>query len=619
MPTSPAARSPRAPRTVVRLAAVVLAAAGASLPALPAGAAAGHRPVTTARAAAVTPAPDPAAARTRAAIARASWSLSSDGTWLDQSRRARTRIPVTFAARRPVTAVHLRSAGVDYGQVTAGADGAGRWLATTTVDLAREKGSSAYLTATYTLAGGRTGKLGALVFLPRAAATSAPRPTGGASPSPTRSPGPSPTASASPSPSTPSAPATAAPPAPAPSPSRTTTPAPAPTPTPATPATPAPATPTPSPTPPSAGQADVPPPTAPPVAGTSVLAFGAVGDGVHDDTAALRRAFSVPGAGRTVVVPAGRTFRYTSVLRVTTPGLVVTGGGTLLATDEEHSSLQLDADGVVLDHVDVTLRGATHRWGTFDQMLLAVIDHDHVVVRDVRVTGSAAAGVYLWGAGDFRLERVAVTDSRADGIHITGPSHDGRVIAPVVTRSGDDGVAVVSYLADGRPVARVSVEHPVVRTTTWGRGLSVVGGTDITYTGIDVDHADAAAVYIAAEGDPWFTFAPVHVRVLGGTITAANVDRGVDHGAVLVYDGRAGTLLDGIEVRDLAIDGTRASASRQLGLLLAHGATARDVVLDAITITGGPAHLLEVDAPGPAYETTGWTYQGRAVPDHRTG
>lgn len=585
MPTTTRTSAPdrRRPRRSVRPAgALVLGiAAAVGVPALPAGAA-------------PTPTPAPTTA-TQAAIARASWSLSSQGTWLDQSQRDRVALPVTFAARKPVRSVRFRTAGHDYGTVSAvSTDSTGRWLVTAPVDLSQEKGASAYLTASYVLTSGRTGTTGALIFLRRAAATPGPAP----SPSPAPStPRPTPTPTPTP---TPSEPATTAP-----TPTAAPTPAPTPTPTPTT---------SPSPSPePTSGQAEVP------TSGTSVLTFGAVGDGVHDDTAALQRAFSSTPASGTVLVPAGRTFRYTKVLKVTTPGLRVTGGGTLLATDEERSSLQLDADDVVLDDVDVTLRVASRRWGTFDQMLLAVIDHDGVVVRDVHVSGSAAAGVYLWGAGDFLLDHVSVSDSRADGIHVTGPSHDGRVLSPVVTRSGDDGVAVVSYLADGRPVARVRVEHPVVRTTTWGRGLSVVGGTDITWSDIAVDRSSAAAVYIAAEGDPWFSFPPVRVAVRGGTITGANTSTAVDHGAVLVYDGRAGTLLDDVTVSGLAISGTRPGASRQVGLLLVNGARARDVDLADLAITGGPAHLFTVQAPGTAYETTGWTYQGRPVSDHRSG
>ncbi len=123
-----------------------------------------------------------------------------------------------------------------------------------------------------------------------------------------------------------------------------------------------------------------------------------------------------------------------------------------------------------------------------------------LIVEDVVVDGSAAAGVFVAGARGFRLEDAAVRSTRADGIHITAGSTDGTVVRPEVVGSGDDGVAVVSYGSDEDPVRRVVVQSPRVLDTTWGRGISVVGGTDITYADIYVERTDSAGVYIATGG-----------------------------------------------------------------------------------------------------------------------
>lgn len=54
--------------------------------------------------------------------------------------------------------------------------------------------------------------------------------------------------------------------------------------------------------------------------------FGAVGNGVADDTAALQRAFNT---GRSVVLRDGKTYLVSSKIMVTTPGITVSGSGTI--------------------------------------------------------------------------------------------------------------------------------------------------------------------------------------------------------------------------------------------------------------------------------------------------
>ena len=61
-------------------------------------------------------------------------------------------------------------------------------------------------------------------------------------------------------------------------------------------------------------------------------------------------------------------------------------------------------------------------------MKLRLADHTGIVVRNVVIDGSSAAGVYVGsGVSNFLLENLQVRDTRADGIHITGTAHDGVV------------------------------------------------------------------------------------------------------------------------------------------------------------------------------------------------
>lgn len=350
--------------------------------------------------------------------------------------------------------------------------------------------------------------------------------------------------------------------------------------------------------------------------GTPVTNWGAVGDGKADDTSALQKAFDSAPTGTTLLLPAGMTFRHSGILRITREGLTLAGGGKLLATSEATSSLLVTGKRTTLSDVTVAVTGTTKRWGTWDQMAVCVLNADAFTARGLKVEGSAAAGVYLWGATNFTLDKVAVSGTRADGIHITGPSRDGVVTDPVVTQSGDDGVAVVSYGQDGVPVTRVRIDRPRVAGTSWGRGVSVVGGTDITVNDLNVDSSSAAALFIAQEGAPWNTFAPVRVSVTGGTITRANQTASVDHGAVMVLAGRSGAGPTDVTVSGIKISGTRASASRQVGLLTYDGSQPARVQLTDFTIEGGPRNVLQSQYSQGSWRVKNWKVTGaNPVPD----
>jgi hypothetical protein len=343
----------------------------------------------------------------------------------------------------------------------------------------------------------------------------------------------------------------------------------------------------------------------------SVRTFGAVGDGRTDDTAALQRAFDAARPGDTVLLPAGNTFAHSAVLTITRPGITVTGGGTLLATDESRSSLTLAADRVLLSDVTLRVAKTTKRWSAYEQQRLRIDGHTGITVRRVTVQGSAAGGVYVGGrAADFLLDHVTVTGTRADGIHLTQGSHDGRVVSPVVRGVGDDGVAVVSYAQDGDPCARITISDPVVDGSSGGRGISVVGGRDITYTGIDVRNTYAAGVYVAAEGG-WNSTGVDRVRITGGAVRAANTGPGIDHGAVLVYDGTADRAVRDVTVSGLTLSGLRSDASRWVGLVADSTGRIGAVRLAGITISGpGPVTAFVSNARSTVYSLADWRRNG---------
>lgn len=338
----------------------------------------------------------------------------------------------------------------------------------------------------------------------------------------------------------------------------------------------------------------------------NVESFGAKGNGLTDDTASVQRALDSLRTGDRLMFPAGKVYRHSDVLTVNVAGVRLSGPGTLLATNEARSNFRINANNVLADNgLTFKMASTTRRWDAYEQMKLRLSGHTGIVLRNIIVDGSAAAGIYIGnGCSRYLLEDVTVQNTRADGIHNTDAAHDGTIRRPVIRNVGDDGVAVVSYSKpEGvAPCRNITIESPRFYGNVWGRAFSVVGGEDITFRNVYAENSNAAAVYVACEGEPYYTFASKRIRVLGGTLKNSNASTTVDHGAVLVYSGRAGYSNDDIEISDMKIINTRPTASRQVGVL----GEANRVQLRNFSFSGGPRNLFSTNVPADRYNTTGW-------------
>ncbi|MCW2529032.1 MAG: hypothetical protein JWM76_3892 [Pseudonocardiales bacterium] len=343
-----------------------------------------------------------------------------------------------------------------------------------------------------------------------------------------------------------------------------------------------------------------------------VTSYGAVGDGTTDDTAAIAAGLLALRPGEALRFGAGKTFCHSNVLSVKTNGVQLLGPGTLRATVESRSALKIEASDVIVDGLVLSVSKTTKRWSTPDQHKLVLGPYAGISISTVMITGSAAAGVFCQGTSNFVLRDIHVSDTRADGIHMTAGCQNGSVESPLVTRSGDDGVAVVSYFDDHDVCRKITISAPRIRTTTGGRGISVVGGEDIIYRDIDVDGSNAAAVYIACEGAPSNTRPAVGIRVSGGRVTDANRNSAIDHGAVLVYSGRSVGNVSDVVISGLSVSGTRAGASRQIGVIADGGDPISSVRFEKIELAAEPTPY-QGNAPVKAVTLAGVTAAGRSV------
>ncbi|GAB91323.1 hypothetical protein GORHZ_127_00040 [Gordonia rhizosphera NBRC 16068] len=338
----------------------------------------------------------------------------------------------------------------------------------------------------------------------------------------------------------------------------------------------------------------------------------ATGAPAEDTTASLQAQFDALKPGGVLTLEP-KVYHHSGVLRIRVPNVRVDGdGATLVATNDASSAVQIQANGVQIR--DVTLSAGTQgdRWSGIDQHKLVLAGAGDSV-QNVKIVGSAAAGIFVDGARDFGIRDVTISQTRADGIHVTNGSARGVISGVKTDRTGDDAVAVVSYLADRRQSSDIRISRVDVNGTRWGRGISVVGGRSVSIRDFHVASTNSAGIYIANEGAPYSTTSVDSVTVSNGRVVGANTNPGIVQGAMLIFSGGPGLHTWGVRVSGVTIAATPSSARRDVGILASGGGSVGGVALRNIRITGSSGSPLYTNVPRSSYTTSGWTIDGRAI------
>jgi hypothetical protein len=292
----------------------------------------------------------------------------------------------------------------------------------------------------------------------------------------------------------------------------------------------------------------------------SVLDYGAVGDGTHDDTTAVQDALDAASAAKGIVLIPPGTYKATATLRVG-DDTTITGTGTISSTTPGFTGTALTVSG---KH-DVLIEGITIA-GNMDAY-------------DPDAPGNQYAewkhGVDLRGNCErVTVRNVTTTDNRGDGVCI-GPaaSGDGTYCRDIVIENVTSeynfrcGLAITS--ASGVRVVGGSYSH---QEETLGTGIDIEPDLDtdvidnIEITGVSADYNTQVGILTYIEALP----AMRGIRVVGGRATYNGTY------GVVVGKGAHSITVEGVLVANNTLSGLRVWCQVAQGLHIRNNTIVRN-------------------------------------------
>jgi parallel beta-helix repeat protein len=313
----------------------------------------------------------------------------------------------------------------------------------------------------------------------------------------------------------------------------------------------------------------------------SVKSFGAIGDGVTDDSDAIERATAGVANGEILLFPAG-TYVQTRTITVRSPNVILWGFGAILhGSNPNDQAVIIEGDRSSVVGFRLTAVQAGRKEGTNQHRIVLLGDGNQALANVIE--GGAAAGIYISGARNFRVDGNTVRNTLADGIHATDGSRFGVIANNVVRSTGDDHIAVVSYRYQ-HLASDILITNNDVGDGPWGRGIAVVGGRNITISNNAIRNvAHAAGVYLAREAN-YNTYGTSNVVVQQNVIEHIQT-----HGEVL--GGRRRTGHGAVEI--YADD--RGNPDLTVQEVLVQKNVVRDALADGVRINGGVCRVQVID------------------------
>jgi hypothetical protein len=261
-----------------------------------------------------------------------------------------------------------------------------------------------------------------------------------------------------------------------------------------------------------------------------------------DDQTAIQDALNSLVAGQSLYIMPGKVYKHSSTLLHSKSFTAVVGGGTMYAMTPAASSFKVTAKYSRIADITFDTLASTTRLDPYEAQRFLVDSADGIIIDNVKSLNSAATGLFITRTVGFTVNDMLVMNTLADGIHMTGGSTDGTVRTPTCINVGDDGVATVSYTGgyDSGLCKRITVFNATVDGSRKGRGVSIIGGEDVTYFNSTTRNTFGPGWIIASEPTPSNpTFGATRCKMLQGAIYSASQDT-AQSASMRMVSGRTG-------------------------------------------------------------------------------
>jgi hypothetical protein len=254
------------------------------------------------------------------------------------------------------------------------------------------------------------------------------------------------------------------------------------------------------------------------------------------------------------------TYTYTGVLDIPAGADLLFDRTTLLPLDIANESVRLRGSGTKLTFSGTCRIGyqgrVTSRYGNAEAsgIELESASNFTIAADDLTIEGTGSVGLFSYrrtGPGTV-VGKITVISSGEDSFHFTDASHDIDLSQSDLYsyNSGDDGFAVVSYTGNPDYTRNIHWGSVTMRYPRWSRGISVVGGQNVTVDRFDIDGSSGAGIYIAAEAlatDGYDTRGVQNVRMFNGIIRNPNTLL-IHRANVVFYNDQPTQVIDDVQI-----------------------------------------------------------------------
>lgn len=280
----------------------------------------------------------------------------------------------------------------------------------------------------------------------------------------------------------------------------------------------------------------------------SVKYFGAVGDGMTDDYAAIQKALDYIGkVGRgTLSFPKGNYLCSKTLFCSSNTNLVGMGIGVSRITFITNNSLdnvRLElATNTSLRSMTVSESGVTGRVGCYGPVTVGSKQaQSDVVIENIEVDSSSGLGVEIIRGTRVKVNNCYIHNTQADGIHVTWGSRDITITNNTVLDTGDDSIGIISEaLATLGHVSNCIVANNLLGdhkpSSLQGSGISMAGAVNITVRDNVIRNVSGAGINVNGWSEDGTSLVSGNIEVYDNSVTNAGINpkAGNRNGAAII-------------------------------------------------------------------------------------